>query len=258
MSNDNSSIPVCKVPNCRFKVDIVIKSGDGTRLGAHKDSLYQLNQSFPRPSVSSTGKETITYVELNEPDKILQLLLGLSHRGSRDISRKISTCDLDTVLALADAAGSYDNQSAMESCKAAMGDFACSSPENALRVIPYLLDPYKSMPEADALALHTMDLPMETVEKHLKIPHAPVYLVYIVYRFKWKAAMELYEKAAHYVQGAMLENKFPSVTALNSAYENAEINFPGASEKELSGWIKKIRSRIEDFPSWDAVRRNAL
>ncbi|KAK7031005.1 hypothetical protein VNI00_010239 [Paramarasmius palmivorus] len=99
---------------CTVPVDIILKSSDGARLGAHVKNLENFNKAFP--VAESVTHQLDEPVALTESATILRLILKFSH--NEDCS--ISNLNLATVIALTDAADKYGNYPALNACKAAL------------------------------------------------------------------------------------------------------------------------------------------
>ncbi|KAK7031150.1 hypothetical protein VNI00_013565 [Paramarasmius palmivorus] len=104
----------CKSSNCTHPVDIILKSRDGEKFGAHTKNLELYNDSFPSVNSVVPNDEDVT---LLEDAATIRLLLLFSHNAKRP-NLELET--LDTVFAFVQAADKYGNHGAFAACNLAL------------------------------------------------------------------------------------------------------------------------------------------
>lgn len=99
---------------CQLPIDIVLRSSDQVRIGAHAANLEQWSEAFPpADSVSKPTDGQPEIVDLTEDAETLKTLLQCMHKAQYP---DIPTLDGEKLFALAHAAEKYRVHSAMAVC----------------------------------------------------------------------------------------------------------------------------------------------
>ncbi|EEB95988.1 hypothetical protein MPER_04953 [Moniliophthora perniciosa FA553] len=110
---DETSVKCEAVENCIIPVDLVIKSSDGKRIGAHKKNLEQFCTGFPL--ADSVVHRIDDVVTLTETAETLLLLLKYTHYAQHDMTDFLYSSQ-DQLISLTAAADKYGNFFALQAC----------------------------------------------------------------------------------------------------------------------------------------------
>ncbi|KAG7091615.1 hypothetical protein E1B28_010634 [Marasmius oreades] len=186
---DAVEIPACHVSDCPLTVDLVLKTSDGKKLGAHSRNLEVYNTAFP--CLDSVTHRIEDLVELAEDAETLKLLLEYSHNCKHSDLRKL---DVDVVIAFATAAEKYGNFFASEVCKVAMRDFQrFKSANHSLAVLAFRAF-HGDLEEIERLAGRTVNLPLSTVWTYCKKDPLFFY-IWTEFREQWRISQKVFSRA---------------------------------------------------------------
>ncbi|KAJ7584701.1 hypothetical protein C8J56DRAFT_155573 [Mycena floridula] len=119
-TQDASPGPVyleCSTSGCTQPVDLILKSCDGSLIGAHRCNMSRFSDGFPSPDTVTGSIEDI--VTLEETEAVLKLLLEFLHP---QILPSCTNLDFNTLIALASAAEKYLVYSAMLLCNVRLSE----------------------------------------------------------------------------------------------------------------------------------------
>ncbi|KAJ7574724.1 hypothetical protein C8J56DRAFT_802470, partial [Mycena floridula] len=96
---------------CSQPVDLILRSCNGSFIGAHRWNMSRFSDGFPSPDTVTGSIEDI--VPLEETEAVLKLLLEFLHPQTLPTCAKL---DFNTLIALVYAAEKYLVYSAMLGC----------------------------------------------------------------------------------------------------------------------------------------------
>jgi hypothetical protein len=108
-----ASLLIFPVEDCKWAVDVVLKSSDGELMGAHQRNLEIYTEGFPiAGSTVASGP-----VSLVEPADVLRLMLRYTHHTRQP---NLDGVAFTLLASLAEAVEKYMVYSAMEVCRLQM------------------------------------------------------------------------------------------------------------------------------------------
>ncbi|KAF8957581.1 hypothetical protein BDZ97DRAFT_1845689 [Flammula alnicola] len=107
------TVPLCPVQDCDLAVDVILRSSDGERFGAHSLNLQQYSDGFPiAESVTLDGADENQPI-LSEDAETLRLMLHFMHHTRQP---DLNSLEFKTLASLAEGVEKYFIYSAMGLC----------------------------------------------------------------------------------------------------------------------------------------------
>ncbi|KAK1221796.1 hypothetical protein PQX77_015390 [Marasmius sp. AFHP31] len=176
--------PACPVDGCNLSYDVVLRSSDDKRFGAHSTTLGSFSLGFPAAGSTIEGEENPD-VSLSETSVVLELLLKFLHPNTPQPD--VTQLQISTLEDFSEAAEKYQVYPAMQVCKFAM---KATVPEHPVAVLRYALK-HGHAKLAETAILHTLAIPMVDMYEELRNVDPRFFGYWALYREKMNLSVRV-------------------------------------------------------------------